>query len=57
MKPTWRKLLAESLVGKHKTSKSEIDALRAVVDRDLADAAVAALSADRRFATGYNALR
>ena len=39
----------------HTTSKQEIDDLRAVIARDLADAAIAALSADRRFATGYNA--
>ena len=32
-----------------------MDDLRAVVERDLADAAIAALSADRRFATAYNA--
>lgn len=40
---------------KHRTSKQELDALRAVVERDLADAAVSELSADRRFATAYNA--
>jgi len=39
----------------HRTSRAEIGALRAVVARDLADAAVAELSADRRFATAYNA--
>lgn len=32
-----------------------MDDLRAVVERDLTDAAIAALSADRRFATAYNA--
>lgn len=36
-------------------SRSEIDSLFKVVDRDLADAAVVGLSADRRFATAYNA--
>ncbi len=39
----------------HTTSKKELDDLRAVIERDLADAAIAALSADRRFATAYNA--
>jgi hypothetical protein len=37
------------------TSKSEIESLLNVVDRDLADASVHGLSADRRFATAYNA--
>ena len=36
-------------------SKQELDDLRGVIDRDLADAAVPALSADRRFATADNA--
>lgn len=39
----------------HRTSKQELDDLRAVVARDLADAGIDALSADRRFATAYNA--
>jgi hypothetical protein len=37
------------------TSRSEIDSLFMVIDRDLSDAVVTALSADRRFATAYNA--
>jgi hypothetical protein len=37
------------------TSRSEIDSLFRVVDRDLEDAAVPGVSADRRFATAYNA--
>lgn len=40
----------------HVTSLAELTALRAVVARDLADAAIADLSADRRFATAYNAV-
>jgi hypothetical protein len=40
---------------KHKTSKKELDNMRALIARDLADAAIAGLSADRRFATAYNA--
>ena len=39
----------------HQTTKSEIDDLRAVIQRDLADAAIVGLSDDRRFATVYNA--
>lgn len=40
---------------RHRTSKKELDDIRALVARDLADAAVSGLSADRRFATAYNA--
>ena len=39
----------------HKTSRKEIEQLFAVFDRDTADARAAGLSADRRFATAYNA--
>ncbi len=39
----------------HQTSAQELDDLRAVVRRDLADAALEMLSDDRRFATAYNA--
>jgi hypothetical protein len=39
----------------HTTSKQELDDLRAVIDRDLHDAGVTGLSADRSFATSYNA--
>src|SRR4051812_6627441 len=53
---TWRDLLKKGSVSPHKTSLAEISALRAVVDRDLNDAAIPALSADRRFATAYNAV-
>lgn len=48
-------LLARQLVRSHVTSKNEIDELRGVIARDLADAAISALSSDRRFATAYNA--
>lgn len=51
----WKKLLAEHKVHTHSTSKKELDALRAVITRDLSDAAVKGLSEDRRFATAYNA--
>lgn len=40
---------------KHRTSKQEIASLRALVERDLQDAALQQLSSDRRFATAYNA--
>ena len=39
----------------HTTSKLELDALRAVIERDLHDASIPGLSADRAFATAYNA--
>src|ERR1700730_50031 len=51
----WKKLLAEHKVHTHSTSKKELEALRAVITRDLSDAAVKGLSEDRRFATAYNA--
>ncbi len=41
---------------KHRTSKQEIESLRKVVERDLQDASLKQLSADRRFATAYNAV-
>lgn len=48
-------LLASHDVQRHRTSKRELAEMRALVARDLADAQVAGLSADRRFATAYNA--
>jgi uncharacterized protein (UPF0332 family) len=55
MMASWQQWLAKGDVKTHQTSKQEVDNLRALITRDLADAAVAALSADRRFATAYNA--
>jgi len=52
---TWAKLLDSKDVQRHTTSKREVDAFRNLIARDLADAAIAGLSADRRFATAYNA--
>jgi hypothetical protein len=52
---TWIQLLANDEVQRHKTSKKELDKLRAVVRRDLADASLRGASAVRRFATAYNA--
>ena len=53
---TWQNLLAARRAKRHKTSRQELDGLRAIVERDLKDAAVAGLSEDRRFATAYNAV-
>jgi hypothetical protein len=52
---TWTNLLANKEAQKHKASKKELDNMRALIARDLADASLAGLSADRRFATAYNA--
>ncbi|MGA8149771.1 MAG: SAV_6107 family HEPN domain-containing protein [Terriglobales bacterium] len=52
---TWTSLVANKEAQKHKTSKKELDNMRALIARDLADASLAGLSADRRFATAYNA--
>ena len=53
---SWKALLASRTVQQHKTSVKEIEGLRQLVTRDLADAAIEKLSADRRFATAYNAV-
>lgn len=53
---SWKSLLAAGRLQRHTTSKQELDDLRSVVDRDLADAAVPGLSDDRSFATAYNAV-
>lgn len=47
--------LANHWISEHKTSAEEVSALRAVVNRDVRDAGIESLSADRRFATAYNA--
>jgi uncharacterized protein (UPF0332 family) len=52
---SWKQLLAQHKVHLHRTSNGELDQLRALIDRDLNDAALSGLSADRRFATAYNA--
>ena len=52
---TWTKLLANKEAQRYKTSKKELDNMRALIARDLADAGIVGLSADRRFATAYNA--
>lgn len=53
---SWQQLLAANRVRRHTTSRQELTDLRAVVARDLQDAALTGLSADRRFATAYNAV-
>ena len=52
---TWTKLLASKDSQRHKSSKKELDNMRALIARDLTDAAIVGLSADRKFATAYNA--
>jgi uncharacterized protein (UPF0332 family) len=51
-----RKWLSEQRLRKHQSSPEEIRDLMLVVERDFADAAIESLSADRRFATSYNAV-
>jgi len=52
---TWEQLLDQRRVRPHRTSKQELDALRALIALDLQDAALPGLSADRRFAIAHNA--
>ena len=52
---SWKKLLQDNKVHRHTTSLQELTEIRRLVARDLADAAIPALSEDRRFATAYNA--
>ena len=53
---TWQTLLAAQRVRAHQTSQQEMLDLRGVVERDLKDAKIPELSADRRYATAYNAI-
>ena len=55
MKKRYARLQREGRIRPHRTNPAEIAGLFAVVERDLSDAAIEALSADRRFATAYNA--
>jgi hypothetical protein len=52
---SWKKLLQSNSVHRHNASRQELNDIRRLVARDLADAAIPALSEDRRFATAYNA--
>jgi len=47
--------LDEGRLRRHKTSAKEIAELFRLVDRDLADAQISGISADRSFSTAYNA--
>jgi hypothetical protein len=47
--------VANGYLRPHTTTREEVKDLRSLVERDLADAAIQALSDDRRFATAYNA--
>jgi hypothetical protein len=53
---SWKLWLAEGRIKCHRPTRQEIGDLRNVVERDLADAAVPGLSADRKFAIAYNAV-
>lgn len=48
--------LKEDKLKKHSTSIEEISKLFKIIDRDLSDASIQGLSADRRFITAYNAV-
>ena len=50
----WQTLLATERLQAHTPTRQELEQLRAVVDRDLKDAALPGLSEDRCFATAYN---
>ena len=52
---SWKKLLQDNKVHRHTTSRQELNEIRRLVARDLTDAAIPALSEDRRFATAYTA--
>ncbi len=48
--------LSKGNIQKHKTSKQEISDLYKLIKRDLKDASIEDLSADRRFTIAYNAI-
>jgi hypothetical protein len=52
---TWKRLQAEKRIRGHRTSKAELDDLRAAVAVKLNDAGSTAISADTRFVTAYGA--
>jgi hypothetical protein len=43
---SWKQLLDNRDVQRHRTSKQELDNIRKLIIRDLADASITALSAD-----------
>jgi uncharacterized protein (UPF0332 family) len=53
---SWQSLLQAQKIKRHQTSRQEIEDLRNVVERDLQDGGIESISADRRFATAYNAV-
>lgn len=53
---TWQELLDARQIRPHQTTAEELFDLRAIVERDLADARITGISPDRRFATAYNAV-
>ena len=52
---TWKELQAAKRIKPHRTSRAELDELRAAVAVKLKDAAVPGVSADTRFVTAYGA--
>lgn len=52
---SWTKLLEQGRAERHKTSAEELAALRAVIERNLTDARVEAISPDTRFGCAYEA--
>lgn len=48
-------MLSRGELQAHRTSRQELNGLRRIVERDLKDSQLQGLSADRRFATAYNA--
>lgn len=53
---SFEKLITPGNIQKHKTSKEEISDLFKLIERDLKDASIGALSEDRRFSIAYNAI-
>ena len=53
---TWQRLLASRSVAAHTTSVHEMNSFRSIVERDLRDAALTELSADRSFGIAYGAV-
>lgn len=53
MSVTLKQFLADGRLKRHRSSPREIRDLLCVADRDLKDAAVTAISLDRRFITAY----
>jgi hypothetical protein len=54
---TWTELLNRKIVTSDPTSKSEIDNLRSIVSRSLANVSIAGLATDIRFILAYDAAR